>query len=85
MTTVEEDATYSLVIRKGNPGIVFLNRPFPIFKTSHFQNAAWCKTFLVKMIMSFICKRIKHPTSHLASLWNRGLGQLENGLGPILL
>ena len=34
------------------------NRPFPSSRSSHFQNKANCKTFLVKM--SFICKRTKN-------------------------
>ena len=42
-----------------------------------------CKTFMVKM--SFICVRIKtiifkSMAFHLASVWNRGLRQLGNGL-----
>ena len=58
------------------------NRPLPSSKNSHFQNEAKCKTFAVKM--SFIWMRITvvfmSMASHLASLWNRGLGQLGNGL-----
>ena len=34
------------------------NRPFPSYKYSHFQNKAYCGTFLVKM--SFICIRMKN-------------------------
>ena len=34
-----------------------INRSYPCFKNSHFQNEAECKTFLVKI--SFICVR-KH-------------------------
>ena len=71
------------------------NRPFPSYKYSHFQNKAYCGTFLVKM--SFICIRMKNKrecssfsldkktivismASHLASLWNIGLGWLGNRL-----
>ena len=71
------------------------NRPFPSYKYSHFQNKAYCGTFLVKM--SFICIRMKNKrecssfsldkktivismASHLASLWNIGLGRLGNRL-----
>ena len=60
----------------------FENRPFPSSKNSHFQNEARYKTFSVKK--SFICMRIKigflSMTPHLASLWNRGLWQIGNGL-----
>ena len=60
----------------------FENRPFPSSKNSHFQNEAKYKTFPVKM--SFACMRIKigflSMTPHLASLWNRGLWQIGNGL-----
>ena len=34
------------------------NRPFPGFKSSHFENETKCKTFLVKM--TCICIRIKN-------------------------
>ena len=51
------------------------NRLLPSSIKSHFQNEAKCKTFLVKM--RFNCTIIKII---LASLWNRGLEQLENGL-----
>ena len=48
------------------------------------QNKAKCKAVLVKN-MGFICMGIKKKhlmsiDSKLASLWNRGLGQLENGI-----
>ena len=35
-----------------------LNRPFPSFKNSHFQNEAKCKNFVAKM--SLICMRKKN-------------------------
>ena len=37
---------------------IWLNRPFPSSKKSHFQNEAKCETFVVKM--SFICIIIKN-------------------------
>ena len=51
---------------------------FLVTKTSHFQTEVKCKTFLV--ILSFICIRKKKTVSLIASLWNRGFGQLEYGL-----
>ena len=55
---------------------------FRVPKTFFFHNEAKGKTFVVKM--SFICMRIKNVfasmASHVASLWNRGSGKLENGL-----
>ena len=65
-------------------GRVFLlaNNPFSSSKNSHFQDEAKCTTFLMKT--SFICIRIKiifrSIASHLASLSNRDLSQLGNGL-----
>ena len=57
-----------------------LNGPFPSSQNSQFQNEATCKTLLVKM--SFICMRIivifMSITSNFASLWNRGLGLINN-------
>ena len=57
-------------------------RPFSSSKNSHFQNEAKCKNFLLKM--KSVWMRIKNVdrliASHLASLWNRGLTQLGNGL-----
>ena len=58
-------------------------RPFPSSKNSQFA-----KTFLVKM--SVICMRkkiffISSIASHLASLRNRGLRQLENGQLNLIL
>ena len=56
-------------------------------KNYHFQNQAKCETFLLKM--SFIRMRIKHVfismALHLASLWNRGLRQLDNNLVTVML
>ena len=37
-----------------------INRSYPCFKNSHFQNEAECETFLVKI--SFICVTIKKKT-----------------------
>ena len=58
------------------------NRPLPSSKNPHFQNEARCTTFLVKM--SFICMRIKegfHIKGWAPTLvWNRGPGELWNGL-----
>ena len=58
------------------------NRPLSSSKNPHFQNEARCTTFLVKM--SFICMRIKggfHITGWAPTLvWNRGPGELGNGL-----
>ena len=58
------------------------NRPLPNSEDPHFQNEARCTTFLVKM--SFICMRVKmisiSKAEHLPSFWNRGPGQLGNGL-----
>ena len=58
------------------------NNPFSSSKNSHFQDEAKCTTFLMKT--SFICIGIKiifrSIASHLASLSNRDLGQLGNGL-----
>ena len=53
------------------------NRPFPSSKIFHFQNEAKYKTFLAQISLIF-----KSMASHLALLWNRGFGRLENG--PLL-
>ena len=52
------------------------------FQISHFQNKAKCKTFLVKMSFIWWEQKIifKSMASHFASLWNRVLAQLRNGL-----
>ena len=53
-------------------------------RISHVQNESQCKIFLVKI--SFICRRTTnnfHMTSHLASLWNRGLDNSEMAHWPI--
>ena len=52
------------------------NSSFPSSKSSHLQNEAKCKTFLVKIC--FICTRIKSHF-HINSFALR-LGQLENSL-----
>ena len=61
-------------------------RPFPGSKNPRFQNEAKSKTFLMKT--SFIHMRIKNifmsMASHIASLWNRGLWQLGDGLLAVL-
>ena len=49
-------------------------------KNSHFRNQAKCKTFLVTVSFIFISMAL-----HVASLWNRGFGQVENGLFYILM
>ena len=57
------------------------NRPLSISKNPDFQNEARCTTFLVKM--SFICMRMMisiAKAEHLPSFWNRGQGELGNGL-----
>ena len=60
----------------------FVNRSLPSSKNPHFQNEARCTTFLVKM--SFIYTRMKNDSiskaEHLPSFWNRGPGELGNGL-----
>ena len=56
-------------------------KPFPSSKNSHFLNEANCKTFLMKI--RFICMTMTKSFScqpHSASLWNRGLTWLGNGL-----
>ena len=54
---------------------LWMQKSISEFQKSHFQNEATCKTFLAKT--RFNCTIIKVI---LASLWNRGLEQLENGL-----
>ena len=57
------------------------NRPSPSSKNPHSLNDGKCKAFLV--IMIFFAWEYKmvfiSMASHLASLWNRGLRQLESG------
>ena len=58
------------------------NRPFLSFRNYHFQKEAKFKIFFVTM--NYVCRRTKiifvSMASHLASLWNRGLKKLGNGL-----
>ena len=55
------------------------NMSFPSFKNTYFRNEAKRKTFVVKM--SFVCMGKKiifmSMASHLASLWQRALGNSE--------
>ena len=51
------------------------NRPFPSSLVLRFQSESKCETFLMKMTL--ICMKMK---LHLDSLWNRGTGELGNGL-----
>lgn len=57
-----------------------VNRSFPCSQNSHVQNEAVPNLYWLKM--GFICMRIKNPfiASYLASVWNRSLRQLRNGL-----
>ena len=62
--------------------VCYVNRPLPSSTNPHFQNDARYTNFLVKM--SFICMRMKNNFHikgwHLPSFWNRGPGELGNGL-----
>ena len=86
----EEDLWFSVPVRHSKSNLLSITTPstlsvkrnwqFPSSKNSHFRNEAKFKTFLVKM--KFICMSIKNifisMALHLASLWKRGLSQLEN-------
>ena len=54
------------------------NKPFPSPKSSHFQNEAKCKHYFCANAIFFFCMRIRivfiSMALHLASLWNRDLG-----------
>ena len=58
------------------------NGPFLSFRNYHLQKEAKFKIFFVTM--NYVCTRTKiifiSMASHLASLWNRGLKKLGNGL-----
>ena len=64
------------------PGAYQMNRPLPSSKNPHFRNEARCTTFLVNM--SFIAWEWKmisiSKAEHLPLFWNRGPGELGNGL-----
>ena len=58
------------------------NRPLPSSKNPHFQNEARCTTFLMKMsLFAWEWKMISiSKAEQLPSFWNRGPGELGNGL-----
>ena len=59
-----------------------MNGPLPSFKNPHFQNEARCTTFLWKWVLfAWEWKMISiSKAEHLPSFWNRGPGELGNGL-----
>ena len=71
-----EPSTLSSIF--SHPLLFWRNMPFLSSQNPHFQTEVKCKTFLV--ILSFICIRKKKKVSLIASLWNRGFGQLGYGL-----
>ena len=67
-----------LWLRWGVPRWNTVNRPLPSSKNPRFQNEARCTTFLVKMSDRKMISISK--AEHLPSFWNRGPGELGNGL-----
>ena len=89
MTTVEADDIYSLVIRKGNPCIVVRRSK---------QAINWIRVPELSLSIRGYVQNIssenefyfqENKTSNIIALdpwlWNRGLGWLGDGHGPILL